>query len=86
MGTAICVWEREPGQELGVGRHEVKGDGVGGVVGDDAAGEVAVAGVSRACGAADDVRERVAIVGVRPQDQVAFERPAEVLRPDQLAV
>ena len=80
------VHEREPGEELGVGRDEVKGDGVRRVVGDDTAREVAVAGVGRARGAADDVRERVAIAGVRSEDEVALERAAEVLRADQLAV
>ena len=85
-GTGERVWQRQPRQEIGIRRDEVKRHGIGGVVGDHAPGEVAAAGVRRACCAADDVGERVAVVGVGSQDQVALERPAEVLRANQLAV
>jgi hypothetical protein len=64
----------------------VKGDGVRGVVDDDAGREVAAARVSVARGTADDVRERAAVQDVRSQDEVALERAAEILRADELAV
>jgi hypothetical protein len=43
----------------------MKGGGVGGVVCDDAPGEITMDRVGGACGAADDIRERAAVGAVR---------------------
>ena len=77
------VQAREAGEGLRVWRNQVKRHSVGGVVGHHAAREIAAAGMRGARSAAGNFRERVAILA---DDQVSLERPAEILRPDELPV
>ena len=83
--------QREPLEELGVGRDEVESDRVGGVVGDDPAREVTARGVRHARRATEEslvIGIGLTCEGVRywAQPEIAFDRAAEVLGLDRLAV